>query len=143
MGNPWMAPGTAPVFSPCGWGGGNPEGCGGVPYGQECPGGGYSVGFDSRSVVWNDTVTTEWMSGSAAEVGWGLLANHGGATATDCARWDRRDHQRSRRSVSNKRLSSSPRRTAGCSTAGTSVPESGSVQTEQGRERSPAALSGR
>ena len=66
--NPWMAPGTAPVFSPCGWGGGNPEGCGGVPYGQECPGGGYSVGFDSRSVVWNDTVTTEWMRGSAAEV---------------------------------------------------------------------------
>jgi len=76
--NPWMAPGTAPVFSPCGWGGGNPEGCGGVPFGQECPGGGYSVGFDSRSVVWNDTVTTEWMRGSAAEVGWGLLANHGG-----------------------------------------------------------------
>ena len=66
--NPWMAPGTAPVFSPCGWGGGNPEGCGGVPYGQECPGGGYSIGFDSRSVVWNDTVSTEWIRGSAAEV---------------------------------------------------------------------------
>ena len=66
--NPWMAPGTAPVFSPCGWGGGNPEGCGGVPYGQECPGGGYSVGYDSRSVIWNDTVTTEWIRGGAAEV---------------------------------------------------------------------------
>ena len=25
--NPWMAPGSAPVYSPCGVGGGNPKGC--------------------------------------------------------------------------------------------------------------------
>ena len=66
--NPWMAPGTAPVYSPCGWAGGNPEGCGGVPYGKECPGGGFSIGYDSLDVIWNDTVTTQWVRGGVAEV---------------------------------------------------------------------------
>ena len=47
------------------------------------------------------------------------------------------------RPMCSKRPSSSPRRTAGCSTAGTSPPESSSVRTEQGRERSPSAPSGR
>ena len=104
-----MAPGTAPVYSPCGWAGGNPQGCGGVPYGKECPGGGFSIGYDSLDVIWNDTVTTQWVRGGVAEVrvehkiqsccnlclclsinlrsvcikiasqvGWGILANHGG-----------------------------------------------------------------
>ena len=76
--NPWMAPGTAQVFSPCGWQGGNPQGCGGVPVGDECPGGGTSQGADSRQVDWDDVVTTEWRRGEVAEVGWGMLANHGG-----------------------------------------------------------------
>jgi len=76
--NPWMAPGTAPVFSPCGWQGGNPEGCGGVPAGEECPGGGTSQGVDARHVDWEEVVTTEWRRGGMAEVGWGMIANHGG-----------------------------------------------------------------
>merc|ERR1712179_343194 len=38
--NPWMAPGSAPVFSPCGIEGGNPFGCGDVEEANH--GGGYS-----------------------------------------------------------------------------------------------------
>ena len=67
--NPWMAPGTAPVFSPCGVWGGNPQGCGGVGQDGECPGGGSSMGSDSRDVTWNNTVTTQWVKGGVAEVG--------------------------------------------------------------------------
>ena len=67
--NPWMAPGTAPVFSPCGVWGGNPKGCGGVEQDGECPGGGSSMGQDSRDIIWNNTVTTQWVRGGVAEVG--------------------------------------------------------------------------
>ena len=66
--NPWMAPGSAPVFSPCGWAGGNPQGCGGVPEYEGCPGGGFSIGYDSLDVIWNDTVRTQWVRGGVAEV---------------------------------------------------------------------------
>jgi len=78
--NPWMAPGSAPVWSPCGVGGGNPEGCG-PQEGMDpidCPGGGYSYGPDARDFHWEAAVSTEWTRGSTAEVGWGLIANHGG-----------------------------------------------------------------
>merc|ERR1719184_155214 len=44
--NPWMAPGTAPVYSPCGWAGGNPEGCGGVPDGKE-----FRVGASAPAMI--------------------------------------------------------------------------------------------
>jgi len=78
--NPWMAPGSAPVFSPCGWGGGNPMGC--RPQdsqeSEECQGGGYSFGPDSRDLAWPNTVYTDWERGTRAEVGWGMIANHGG-----------------------------------------------------------------
>jgi len=48
--NPWRAPGTAPVWSPCGIDGGNPGGCrfgAKSPYG--CVGGGYAFGPDARN----------------------------------------------------------------------------------------------
>ena len=48
--NPWMAPGSAPVFSPCGIAGGNPfgiEGCEGDPT-EFCTWGGYAYGPDAR-----------------------------------------------------------------------------------------------
>ena len=72
--NPWMAPGTAPVFSPCGLWGGNPKGCGGVAQDGECPGGGSSMGPDSRDITWNNTVTTQWTKGGVAEVGVIIIA---------------------------------------------------------------------
>jgi hypothetical protein len=76
--NPWKAPGTAPIFSPCGVFGGNPDGCGGEPENGECPGGGSSKGPDALDFNFTGVQTTEWKAGSTAEVGWGMLANHGG-----------------------------------------------------------------
>jgi len=76
--NPWMAPGSAPVFSPCGIEGGNPFGCGDVEDDGECPGGGSSRGRDARDISWVEAVDTIWERGSNAEVGWAILANHGG-----------------------------------------------------------------
>merc|ERR1711934_379178 len=72
--NPWMAPGTARVFSPCGVYGGNPFGCGSTNE-EECPGGGSSYGSDARSIDWVDAVSTEWARGGKVEVGWGMIAN--------------------------------------------------------------------
>ena len=87
--NPWMAPGTAPLFSPCGIAGGNPLGIQGCDYkttsdGKVVPGtefctwGGYSFGPDARDLEWPDAVFTEWERGGTAEVGWAIKANHGG-----------------------------------------------------------------
>jgi len=76
--NPWMAPGSAPTFSPCGVWGGNPFGCGDVEENYECPGGGSSRGPDARNIEWPDVVETIWERGAKAEVGWGMIANHGG-----------------------------------------------------------------
>jgi len=76
--NPWMAPGSAPNFSPCGIEGGNPFGCGDVEDGGECPGGGSSRGRDARNMDWPQAIGTLWERGSRADVGWGMIANHGG-----------------------------------------------------------------
>lgn len=78
--NPWRAPGTAAVMSPCGWHGGNPDGC---PIGDpnsppECPGGGFPFGKDSRQTAFPDVVTTRWVGGSVVPVAWGIKSNHGG-----------------------------------------------------------------
>jgi hypothetical protein len=73
--NPWMAPGSAPTFSPCGIEGGNPFGCNNEEY---CPGGGFSNGRDARDVPWGEAGHTVWKRGTRAVVGWGILANHGG-----------------------------------------------------------------
>ena len=78
--NPWMVPGNAEVFSPCGIAGGNPYGIEGCDYknGDFCTWGGYSFGPDARDLDWKDAVWTEWPRGEKVEVGWGLKANHGG-----------------------------------------------------------------
>jgi len=76
--NPWMAPGSAPTFSPCGIYGGNPFGCGDVEEDGECSGGGSSRGPDARDIAWAEAVATTWERGTSAEVGWGMIANHGG-----------------------------------------------------------------
>jgi len=78
--NPWRHPGSAPVWSPCGVAGGNPNGCPegeGAP-GDDCPGGGFAYGPAAENVAFEDVQTTEWQRGGVAEVGWGIIANHGG-----------------------------------------------------------------
>lgn len=79
--NPWRSPGSAPVFSPCGVGGGNPLGCPeGESYspGQYCPGGGYAFGPNAQDYEFPDVMTTEWKLGSVVEAAWAIVANHGG-----------------------------------------------------------------
>merc|ERR1711872_381319 len=76
--NPWRAPGTAPLYSPCGVAGGNPDGSPvGGPEG-DCPGGGFGYGPAAEFVEFPGVVTTEWKLGGTGEVGWGIIANHGG-----------------------------------------------------------------
>ena len=76
--NPWMAPGSAPVWSPCGVDGGNPEGC---PVGNRgrsgCQSGGYGHGPDGRTLPGN-TKPWKWAAGAAEETVFGITANHGG-----------------------------------------------------------------
>lgn len=76
--NPWMAPGSAPVWSPCGYDGGNPWGCPkGNPQKDGCVGGGYGHGPDGRTLPGN-TKPTLWTAGAKEEVMYGVTANHGG-----------------------------------------------------------------
>lgn len=76
--NPWRAPGTAPMYSPCGVDGGNPLGCPvGYPGKDHCAGGGYGHGPDSRTLPGN-TKPAEWTAGAQEEVAFGVTANHGG-----------------------------------------------------------------
>jgi len=75
---PWFAPGSAPVWSPCGFSGGNPKGCpAGDKIHRDCPGGGYAHGIDARMLQGNKQPTV-WTAGDAVEVAWGVRANHGG-----------------------------------------------------------------
>lgn len=73
--NPWRSPGSAPLASPCGVGGGNPRGCGGATV---CPGGGYAYGTDARLMDFPNAVTSKWVAGTVVEAAWGIVANHGG-----------------------------------------------------------------
>ena len=72
--NPWRAPGTAAVYSPCGVLGGNPRGCDGVPptAGAQCDGGGYALGVDA-STQRSGGMTTSWQRGTSVEASWGII----------------------------------------------------------------------
>ena len=79
--NPWFAPGTAPIYSPCGLAGGNPMGCTGQDnekFGDCCGGkcGGYSFGRKAEDYDWPNAPVTEWKAGSYQEVSWYSNANH-------------------------------------------------------------------
>lgn len=79
---PWRAPGSAPVFGPCGFDGGNPHGCppGNPAKFQICGAGGYAHGPDGRSLPGNTrplAPSAQWKAGDVVE-GWGIAANHGG-----------------------------------------------------------------
>jgi len=79
--HPWRSPGAAPVFSPCGVAGGNPNGCPvGAPAkeGVDCPGGGFSYGPYAEKFNFSDVQVTEWRAGEIVEAAWGIIANHGG-----------------------------------------------------------------
>lgn len=60
---PWCAPGTAPVYSPCGI----------------FSGGWGSNGRDMRDI--DSTPQATWKAGSVQEVAWAITANHGGGFA--------------------------------------------------------------
>merc|ERR1712121_102140 len=82
--NPWYAPGTAPVHSPCGTYGGNPRGC--QPdreekYGDCCVRdrcGGFALGPNAEDLDWPEAAVTTWVAGSVQEVAWYVGPNHGG-----------------------------------------------------------------
>lgn len=83
--NPWMSPGSAPLFSPCGVAGGNPNGCppgSSQEFGEYCPNAGWAYGPLAEeyyiSPGFPDVVTTEWKAGSVVEAAWAIIANHGG-----------------------------------------------------------------
>merc|ERR1712215_38667 len=83
--NPWFAPGTAPIFSPCGTYGGNPNGCTRQDreekYGDCCSEdrcGGFALGPNAEDLQWPDAAVTEWVAGSVHEVAWYVGPNHGG-----------------------------------------------------------------
>lgn len=84
--NPWRAPGSAPIDSPCGVFGGNYNGCPDdvngsnpefFPFG-DCPGGGSSYGPKGESIHYPNVKKTGWQPGATVEVGWSVSANHGG-----------------------------------------------------------------
>ena len=81
--HPWNAPGTAPVFGPCGSMGGMPFGCdndGGDSFGDCCSANCdmFAKGNNSESYEWPSMPITEWQSGSFQEVAWFGGANHAG-----------------------------------------------------------------
>ena len=71
--HPWNAPGTAPVFGPCGAMGGMPLGCDGDgegSFGDCCgnnpdnPCGRFAMGDMAENYEWPSMPVTEWNSGS-------------------------------------------------------------------------------
>ena len=84
--NPWGAPGTAPIYSPCGVNGGNPEGCpkgnkenGRLDKDRKCVGDGFAFGFYAERYFNNrPTPVTDWKRGEVVNAAFTLLANHGG-----------------------------------------------------------------
>ena len=86
---PWMAPGSAPVFSPCGAMGGLPYGCNHDGVGNlgdicndcncNCNCGSFAMGGLAENYEWPDPPTTQWKAGSIEEVAWYItVGNHGG-----------------------------------------------------------------
>ena len=74
--HPWKHPGKAPVWSPCGIGGGNPRGCfvPGTQTPTPCPAGAASHGKDARFFEFPDVKTTVWKIGGIAETAWQVNA---------------------------------------------------------------------
>ena len=77
--NPWMSPGSAPVYSPCGVLGGNPRAPGSSI--EILDNGGWTGPYAEdhyMSPGFSDVVSTEWKAGSVVEAAFAIMANHGG-----------------------------------------------------------------
>jgi len=74
--NPWCAPGSSPVFNPCGVAGGSKKagvpGAGGTPPFRSRQG---DHGTDLPELKRKKTL---WKVGDVAEISWAVIANHGG-----------------------------------------------------------------
>ena len=77
--NPWMSPGSAPIFTPCGLLGGNPLGPGSpIEFFPNAGWRGPSAEDYYMSPGFPDVVSTDWKAGSVVETAWAMTANHGG-----------------------------------------------------------------
>ena len=88
---PWMVPGSAPIFSPCGVNGGNPFGC---PAGRDnrtrtrfnpCHKGGWAFGRPATDYGWQHAASTTWEAGSVQSTVWWMGQHHGEDTAIGSA----------------------------------------------------------
>merc|ERR1711920_423377 len=75
MGNPWRAPGSAPVWDPCGRAGGGPHSTGGEGVYTTTK---YAKLGDLGSKLPKMPTGAVWKAGSIVEAKWSLRANHGG-----------------------------------------------------------------
>jgi len=90
---PWVAAGRAPVYGPCGCGGGNPDGgctgkkleeelfgdcCGGHHSGEQEGCGGYAFGFNLETLDFAEPIVSTWKRGESEMVVWYVTANHWG-----------------------------------------------------------------
>ncbi len=78
--SPWRAPGSAPVLDPCGIAGGRLEGQPIGPAGAQFENSSVAKRGDRGSQLkpLGSAPAAVWTSGSFAEVGWTVMANHGG-----------------------------------------------------------------
>jgi len=82
--HPWLSPGTAMSYSPCGAHGGNPLGCQQMPnevYGDCCGGvqcSGFAFGHNAEEFEYPQAKSTLWARGSVQDVAWHVAANHMG-----------------------------------------------------------------
>lgn len=74
--NPFCAPGSAPVFNPCGVAGG--DSAEGAPGNGGNPPPGYKQGADGRTLAKLPGPKRTWRRGEHVNTSWAVIANHGG-----------------------------------------------------------------
>lgn len=74
--NPFCAPGSAPVFNPCGVAGGDTAE--GAPGNGGDPPPGYRQGTDGRTLAELPGPKRSWKRGAHVNASWSVIANHGG-----------------------------------------------------------------
>ena len=79
--SPWRAPGAAPVIDACGTAGGRHPGQGIGPAGASFENSSLAKQGDRGSLLPAMAPQATWKAGGAAEVGWTLMAHHGGGYA--------------------------------------------------------------
>ena len=79
--SPWRAPGSAPVIDACGAAGGRFPGQGTGGAGAQFQNSSFAKAGDVGSRLPATPPQATWRIGSLVEVGWTLMAHHGGASA--------------------------------------------------------------